>query len=285
MTISLPKLDLLSGQMLTLPGFLILCFTAVIVYRDYKAFKSLGPGGTPSTIPGYVRVKILSLFRLKDPYSPIPVPKGFRPQHGLLSSVQTPRRVGPRPEVDGIAPQRQLTQMCSEDAFASLSSTISEFAAVPSNKLVLGTSCFEKHGTGLFSLAPLTRTCKGEICHAHASDGSLHMTLHPQDAATVLLHGWGERHPLARGGWFSRFVPPGFLMVYAPRTEQELEVVTEIIRAAAWFVSGQTICTSKEEEQRRDSGCVMEEDEGEEEEEKVMEGCPTAHAQMPQMMS
>jgi len=66
----------------------------------------------------------------------------------------------------------------------------------------------------------------------------MHLTLHPADTALVLEAEWGERHPLSNGGWLKRFVPAGFLMVYAPRTEAEIEVVMEIIRAAVWWVGG-----------------------------------------------
>jgi hypothetical protein len=52
----------------------------------------------------------------------------------------------------------------------------------------------------------------------------------------VLEAGWGERHPLARGGWFEKFVPEGFVMVYAPRGEEDVEVLVRIVRAGAWFV-------------------------------------------------
>ena len=75
----------------------------------------------------------------------------------------------------------------------------------------------------------------------HPSDGSLHLTLHPADARIVLEKRWGERHPLARGGWCTRFVPSGFLMVYAPRNQGELEVVMEIIKAAVWWVGGWSV--------------------------------------------
>lgn len=102
------------------------------------------------------------------------------------------------------------------------------------------------HGTGLFSKTTLNRTCNGEICHAHAIDGSMHMTLHPADAKLILERGWGERHPLAKGGWLTRFVPPTFLMVYAPRNEVELGVVVDIIRSAAWWVSGQVLRDERE---------------------------------------
>jgi hypothetical protein len=65
----------------------------------------------------------------------------------------------------------------------------------------------------------------------------MHMTLHPADARVVLEAGWGERHPLARGGWFEKFVPEGFVMVYAPRGEEDVEVLVRIVQAGAWFVN------------------------------------------------
>ena len=81
------------------------------------------------------------------------------------------------------------------------------------------------------------------------------MTLHPADAQTVLEAGWAERHPLARGGWFERFVPGSFIMVYAPRDEAEVQVVVEIVKAAAWFVGGgDGVKDEKVLDERRDSG-------------------------------
>jgi len=41
-------------------------------------------------------------------------------------------------------------------------------------------------------------------------------------------------------------------MIYAPRNDIELEVVLEIVRAAAWFVGGEEI--KSEHDKRRDSG-------------------------------
>lgn len=231
---------------------ILLLPSSYYVYRDYQAFLSLGPGGTPATIHGYLRVKFLSLFKLKDPYKPPAVPQTTRPQTGYLTSL--PKRGGQRPAVEGIAPHRQVTQQGNQADYSALAETISSLAQVPANQLVLGTSCFEKHGTGLFSVAPVTRTCKGEICHAHPSDGSLHMTLHPADVALVLERGWGEKHPLARGGWLSRFVPANFAMVYAPRNQFELEVVTEIICAAAWWVGGRAISKKEKDHEQGEMG-------------------------------
>jgi hypothetical protein len=68
----------------------------------------------------------------------------------------------------------------------------------------------------------------------------MHLTLHPADVKLIIDKGWGERHPLARESWWwrVRFVPPGFVIIYSPRTTEELRCVIEIIRAAAWWVSG-----------------------------------------------
>lgn len=121
----------------------------------------------------------------------------------------------------------------------------------PRNQLAERTSCFEKHSSGLFTSIPITRTCGGEICHVHPSDGSLHLTLHPSDARLMLERGWGERHPLARGGWCRRFVPKEFVLVYAPRTEEEVEVVMGIVAASVWWVSGIDVAGDEEGRRRR----------------------------------
>ncbi|KAI9840883.1 MAG: hypothetical protein M1838_003870 [Thelocarpon superellum] len=220
----------------------VMVFTSYLIYKDYTAFLSLGPGGTPCTLPGYLRVTVLRVFALRNRYEAPPVTKTLCPQTGLLctSLYRLPSRASPRPIVAGIAPQRQMTQRGSRASYLALDTHIKALARRYPAALQLGTSCFEKHGTGLFLMSPLNRTCQGEICHAHPSDGSLHMTLHPQDIQWVLERGWGERHPLAKGGWLANFVPLGFVMIYAPRDQTELDVVMAIISAAIWWVGGQT---------------------------------------------
>jgi len=210
--------------------------TLSYIRNDYQAFLSLGPGGTPATPFGYMKIKLLSLVCLRDPLRPLPIPPHFRPQKGYLSSL--PARAGNRPLVQGIAPQRQRTEKSSMDVYKGLVSGMRRLINDPANSLLERTSCFEKNSSGIFSSEPITRTCGGEVCHAHPSDGSMHMTLHPADVKTILEKGWGERHPLARGGWCRRFVPREFVLVYAPRNEKEIELVMDIISAAVWWVSG-----------------------------------------------
>ncbi|KAF1988418.1 hypothetical protein K402DRAFT_300979, partial [Aulographum hederae CBS 113979] len=217
-----------------------------LIHADYIAFLSLGPGGTPSTPLGYLRVKLLSLLALRNPYLPPPIPSCLNPQIGYFSlpntSTNLPKRDGTRPIVRGIAPHRQSTQKSplGTASYAQLTREIERLTDKPAHNLRMGKSCLEKHGRGLFTLSPSfpssSHNCVAEVSHAHPSDGSLHLSLHPADAALVLERCWGERHPLARGGWFSRFVPGGFIMVYAPRTEEEVGTVMEILRAAVWWV-------------------------------------------------
>ncbi|KAK5120911.1 hypothetical protein LTR85_005695 [Meristemomyces frigidus] len=255
---AMPK-ELTSSQTLKLVAVfttLAIVLTLVVhLYHDYLAFIGLGPGGTPPTIAGFMRVKLLGYFALRNPYEPAPLPPRFKDSSGYL--VHPPQRQGPRPETRGIAPHRQITQKPDKGVYEKLAQAIKNMGASNEN-LLIGTSCFEKHGTGLFSISPAKSTCQGEICHAHPSDGSMHMTLHPADARIVLEAGWAERHPIARGGWFERFVPGGFVMVYAPRDDREIETVLRIVSAAAWFVSGGK--GVKEADERRDSGYVSAEE-------------------------
>jgi hypothetical protein len=246
----------LSGHALLLTlGALILCIlcfhpslTATIIalapvpyiiHNDYKAFLSLGPGGTPSTFPGYCKVAYLRMFALKDPYTPPPVLGTVCPSTGRFQSAWLPKRVGPRPTVAGIAPQRQIDQIGCPKANTAFRQALIIAADDQPDRLRVGTSCFEKKGLALFALKPLNPTCRGEICHVHFIDRSLHLNLHPLDAKVVLESGWGQRHPLAKGGWLSKFVPREFLMIYAPRNMEECEVVARIVEAAAWWVTGE----------------------------------------------
>ncbi|EZF30588.1 hypothetical protein H101_05788 [Trichophyton interdigitale H6] len=210
------------------------------VRAGYLEFLSLGPGGTPSTPMGYLRICLLSIFALRNPFKPPHIPETLNPKTGILKYL--PVRTGQRPKIAGIIPHRQVTQQATPDMYAALKEEIKKLALSNSDRLYEGTSCFEKHSIGLFTPLDLPNrvTCNGEICHAHPIDGSIHMTLHPADVKLVIERGWGERHPLARDSWWwmFRLVPTGFVMIYAPRSKEELDSVVQIIHAASWWVNG-----------------------------------------------
>ena len=139
-----------------LPALILPAF--FFVYKDYDSFLNLGPGGTPSTFLGYLRITILRLFALRNPYLPAHIPAVLHPQASYLSLPHVknlPKRSGVRPKVAGIAPHRQITQKGTRADFDQLSQSIKALAATYATRFTLGTSCFEKHGIGF---SPLIRS-------------------------------------------------------------------------------------------------------------------------------
>jgi hypothetical protein len=67
-------------------------------------------------------------------------------------------------------------------------------------------------------------------------DGSTHVVLAPGWGQKVLDRGWATVHPLAR--YLAGAVPPGSLIVYAPRDGRDLRAVWRIVRAAHAFAVG-----------------------------------------------
>ena len=142
--------------------FVLPILTLVYVHSDYKAFISLGPGGTPATPLGYAKIKLLSVISLRDPLRPLPVPTHFRPQRGYLSTLAT--RAGERPAVRGIAPQRQQTQRSTAEVYAGLVGAMRRLVGDPANCLVERTSCFEKHSSGLFATVSTCHSLMHRTC-------------------------------------------------------------------------------------------------------------------------
>jgi phospholipase/carboxylesterase len=67
-----------------------------------------------------------------------------------------------------------------------------------------------------------------EFAHLHPEeDGSLHMTLPREVAAEAYERGWGEPHPHS-----------GTPLIFAPRDEDELEVVWQLLRASHEYAAG-----------------------------------------------
>jgi phospholipase/carboxylesterase len=80
--------------------------------------------------------------------------------------------------------------------------------------------------------APINPIAQREFTHIHTEPGpgSQHMPLPADVAAEVLAKGWGEPHPT--NPYIHDFE---LLMIYAPRSEDELEAVEAIItRGYEW---------------------------------------------------
>ncbi|KAK8090106.1 hypothetical protein PG997_005067 [Apiospora hydei] len=189
---------------------------ALYIRNDYYNYLKLGPGGTPATVQGYLRINWFKLWALRDPLEPLQEDPTIEPAAGIL-------RKSPL-SLTGAAPAPMSSASHPNDSRENNAS------------IGIGTSCFEKHGMGLFSRFPFNKTCQGEICHVHDTDYAMHMNLHPNDVKEVLEKGWGQRHPLACETWLRMPVPRQFMLVYAPRNMDELKIVCKIVEAAEWWV-------------------------------------------------
>jgi hypothetical protein len=103
---------------------------------------------------------------------------------------------------------------------------------------------FEKHNDAVFLLDSATGnqtvvvSTHGEVGHMHPNDGSMHFSLSPSDTKEVLEKGWGELHGLAGQVYKpGAALPATYMMVYSPRTEEELAVTKLILQAAIQYSS------------------------------------------------
>lgn len=202
---------------------LILALSPVIMYihNDYHNFLRLGPGGTPSSLKGYLIISFWRPWTLRDPFHLADLyPKCPTVSSGNFSKQGLPCRDGPRPRVVGIAPQRQLDQNGTVYYYKSLRHMMKQLVDRSPAKLHMGRSIIEKHGLAMFATGAQRNDRQAEICHVHDSDHSMHMKLHPDDIKHILEKGWGQRHPLACRNWLLKMpVPSNFVMIYAPRCE------------------------------------------------------------------
>ncbi|TKY86078.1 hypothetical protein EX895_004903 [Sporisorium graminicola] len=207
----------------------------------------------------------------------------------------------------------------AREAIRYVLSTLQQQADSQPSHLRIGPSKIETHSTALFAIShtlvtgsdqvsrstrsalfpsSLSRrflsSVRGEFAHLHcqassdqsaqsawSDDGSMHLTLHPHDAALLVEQGWGELHSLAGFPSYSGFwlgwpawlvhlrpdgitsarwwtksslpidsnarvtkaigLPPTYCLVYSPRTLDEAKVVLDIIHAATTFAIGSRI--------------------------------------------
>jgi hypothetical protein len=93
----------------------------------------------------------------------------------------------------------------------------------------------------LFDTPDSTHRCfiGTEFAHVHGKqDGSLHLVLSEADAALVLERGWGELHLMAGQRLRDLSLPNGLIMIYAPRTMDEIVTVLRIVRASWAYAKG-----------------------------------------------
>jgi phospholipase/carboxylesterase len=147
-----------------------------------------------------------------------------------------PEREGPRPAVSWTIPQQQESDNAPTEHQEALFARMLGMPGVqtgPSQISVPGArGVLAPDATGPEEafLVPSAR----EFAHLHPPyDGSLHLVLPPDLAADAVARGWAQVHMLA-----GIRLAPGFVLVYGPRTEAEVDVVAGIVEASHRFALG-----------------------------------------------
>jgi Family of unknown function (DUF5519) len=165
---------------------------------------------------------------------------GFSPRDGTELTTEEedgmnrrdplPTRSGPRPETIGPRPHAQISQQPPPALHRELGTRALGLPGVhgaDSLVSVPGALAFvldEESAGG----PPEAFQAEREFAHLHPlEDGSLHMTLPTEVAQEAYDKGWGEPHPYS-----------GTPLIFAPRDEQELEVVWQLLQASHAFARG-----------------------------------------------
>lgn len=154
-----------------------------------------------------------------------------------LAGGVLPERRGPRPAISHRIPQQQV----SDNAPVALQERLFAWATrLPG--VTAGPSAISVPGARGFVLEPPLRgpadaflvPAAREFAHLHPGyDGSLHLALPPELAADAVRKGWAIPHP-----WAGVRLSPGFVMVYGPRDDDELAVVSAMVGTSHAWATG-----------------------------------------------
>lgn len=247
------------------------CSWSHCIYTDYTQLLDqdlnidLGRERALPTRYSWALSRFLVWFANVDVLKP---PRCYEP--GRLDSL--PERQGPRPTILGTT-QRQVDQLGLPHSAAHLERLMNEVIEhqfddidipLPGHDMIdINPSFLE---SGLWAIrrnlevrtdidavgaADISGRCyagdeefDGDIFHPRR-DGTAIAVLHPDDARSVVEAGWGESHQLAINRWYWRLFfncvlrtrcpfPEGTVVLYAPRNEDELAVLRDIIIATVW---------------------------------------------------
>lgn len=149
-----------------------------------------------------------------------------------------PPRSGPRPTTNPGLPHAQLDQQPTTDRLrASLAEHVFQLPGVheePSGVSVPGARALVLEPS-LAAGPPEAFMTGREFAHLHPrSDHSLHLCLPVPLVEEVCRAGWAEPHPLVTDGR----LPGTLVLLYAPRNDDELQVVLDLVEASYRFATG-----------------------------------------------
>ena len=153
----------------------------------------------------------------------------------IADTFELPTRTTPRPATTDSVPHVQLNVETVPALRDELLRRVADIPDVEIRQTVI--SLPGAKGFWLADELPLARPdaiVRGrEFAHVHP-DGSLHAALDPQTARAAVTAGWAVPHPWAnqRPGW------EGFVMIYSPMSEDEVDVVFKLVLESYRFVTG-----------------------------------------------
>ena len=154
------------------------------------------------------------------------------------SFASLPERSGSRIQTSGVVPHVQIDVDPIDEIFDELFRRTFSLPGVKNRPTIV--SLPGAHGMWLNDDLPLAHpeviVAGREFAHIH-TDGSLHAPLPFERALEVEEKKWGERHPWAD----ERENLDGFVMLYTPLSECELDIVFQLIVESYNHVTGQTI--------------------------------------------
>jgi hypothetical protein len=226
----------------------LLGLAAFLVWRDFETWRALKGAGAEvaADMRGWLEVNRRGL-QGRDAFDTTRYDEKIaaRTECAFLGGYLPPRQ-GKRPQVGRwAAPHRQLDQIAEAEMRKQVATSFLEAATQNPDTLSVGPSALDDRGQALF-VRQSSQTEKREAADFHAFDGSMHVSVSAPDAATMIESGWGQAHPLAGQEKF----PAGYVLLYAPRNEQDLEIAALILRAAIGH-SGAYQCVNLSAGQRR----------------------------------
>jgi hypothetical protein len=147
-----------------------------------------------------------------------------------------PGRFGPRPRTTDGLPFRQADQFPPVEMLHRLMDRCLGIPGVRSRRSRFSTPQSRAlYLTDPAPAGPAEAFIDGrEFCHLHAPpEGSVHLTLPPAIVEQLVALGWVSRHPIHQVGLF-----PNLVLVYAPRTDVEVDVVFSLVEHSCGFARG-----------------------------------------------
>ncbi|KAL7922849.1 hypothetical protein ACQKWADRAFT_320522 [Trichoderma austrokoningii] len=219
---------------------------AALAIPSYRGYIDLGPGGFPHNAYGWLLQESLRPLSLSSTIDlglfQKPGVSALYEPHGNTRFLQEPlaQRQGNRPAIPNyVAPQRQATEQGDATLVTRMNDHLRELSSRHPEKLAVKASGLEsKEFWALFLTSSplpkyLEKGTKGEIVHVHG-EASSHLVLSLADAKEAMVKGWAEFHPLS--GVMGR-LPLPYVMIYAPRDEEEFGQWAKFVDAAVAFTS------------------------------------------------